>query len=82
MIKRATDIYIKYVDLFNNQNELVPYLVVLNLDDNLSGINFTKDNGKSSFVNIDSAPPVYIIEIDSFAATTYLFLDAYNNLLN
>ncbi|WP_040950708.1 hypothetical protein [Gorillibacterium massiliense] len=82
LITRASDIYIQYIDLFDEKNEIVPYLVVLSLNADLSKIEMTVKDGKTIDKEIDANPSLTLIKlpIEDFTGE-YLFYDRMGNLI-
>lgn len=79
MAKRATGVYVQYLDLSDEQKS-VSYMVILNLNDKLTEMEFSVDGNKLNFVDINPAPSITVIETPT-SNYKYLFYDAFNNII-
>lgn len=79
MAKRATDVYVQYLDLSDEQKS-VSHMVILNLNDKLTGMEFNVDGNKLDVVDINPAPSISVIETPT-SSYKYLFYDAFNNMI-
>lgn len=82
LTKRATDIYIRYVDLRMEKGESVPYLIVLSLNPDLTTIKVTGKDGATATEKVTANPSMTVIELPTEASTVeYLFYDAAGNVI-
>lgn len=82
MVKRATDVFIKYVDLFDAQNNLVSYLIVLSLNDMLSEIQKFENNNTPIIYTIEKNPSITLVRYPTDTSTEYIFFDKFHNIIS
>jgi len=82
LTKRALDIFVKYIDLYDEKHKVMSYLVVLSLNAELSKIKMTIDDGEPIYREINSNPSLTVIEFpDEPFMGEYLFYDKSGNLI-
>ncbi len=83
LTKRAQDIYVAYVDLFQEEKEQYPYLAVISTNPALSLITMNFDNNTANQLKVDGNPSLTMIEFpDETAGGEYQFFDAAGNVIN
>lgn len=76
LIKRGLDIYVQYVDLYNEKLELKNYMIVLSMNAELSKIEMSVNDGKPTYHNITTSPSMTVLEFPTKASEVrYIFYD-------
>ena len=76
LTKRALDIYIDYISVFDDNHELKSYLLVIGMNAELSKIELTINDGEPINKEVDSNPSLTLLELPNEPYEgEYLFYD-------
>lgn len=82
LTKRATDIYVKYIDAYDEGTVPTSYLVILSLNPELSEIKWTTLEGEPERYVVDANPSMTVIALKQEPFTgEYLFYDKSGGLI-
>lgn len=82
LTKRALDIYIDYISVFDEKHELESYLLVIGMNAELSKVKLTINDGKPINKEVDSNPSLTLVELPNEPYEgEYLFYDKSGNLI-
>lgn len=80
LLKRGLDIYVQYIDLYNDNLELDNYMIVLSMNAELSKIEKSLNDGKPTYYNIASSPSMTVLKFPLEASEVqYIFYDRLGN---